>query len=136
KGTGAGLYGGRWNPVGTRLLYAAEHRSMALCEMMVNLDTILIKQNFDLITIEIPDTLSIKKLNKRQLPKNWNERMISANTQVVGKKFVLENKFLGLEVPSVVIPEESNLLFNPMHEDFGKIKIVERKQFIFDERLF
>ncbi len=136
NGTGAGLYGGRWNPVGTPLLYTAQHRSLALCEMMVNLDEIQLQQDYDLITINVPDRLALKKLSSRQLPDQWNSRMVSTDTQEVGKKFVHQGKYVGLEVPSVVIPQESNFLFNPMHEDFNKIKIVERKQFIFDQRLF
>lgn len=136
KGTGAGLYGGRWNPVGTPLLYTAQHRSLALCEMMVNLEKIQLKQDYDLITIKIPDTLPIKKLSKRQLPAQWNDRTMMTKTQALGQKFVRDNKYVGLEVPSVVIPEEGNFLFNPMYDDFAKIKIVERKRFIFDERLF
>jgi RES domain-containing protein len=136
KGIGAGLYGGRWNPIGTPLLYTAEHRSLALCEMMVNLDTIQIKQDYDLITISVPDKLIIKKITKKQLPNDWNERRVLPNTQLVGKQFVTGNKSVGLAVPSVIIPEERNFLFNPLHEDFTKIKIVDRKPFIFDERLF
>ncbi len=135
-GTGAGLYGGRWNPVGTRLLYTAQHRSLALCEMMVNLNNILIKQDYDLVTIEIPDKCPIKKISPNQLPTNWATRMLATETQLVGKTFATENNFLGLEVPSVVIPQESNFLFNPMHADFGKIKIIDQTEFIFDERLF
>lgn len=136
SGTGAGLYGGRWNPAGTPILYTTQHRSLALCEMMVHLDKIQIQQDFDILTINIPDRLVIKKLNKNRLPKNWNNRMINPETTTIGRKFALDNKYVGLEVPSVVIPEESNFLFNPIHDDFGKIKIVERKKFIFDERLF
>ncbi len=136
NGTGAGLYGGRWNPVGTPLLYTSQHRSLALCEMMVNLDEIQLKQDYDLITINVPDKLALKKLSLKRLPDQWNQRMISVLTQEIGEKFVQQGKYLGLEVPSVVIPEEYNLLLNPMHEDFDKIKVIERKQFIFDKRLF
>ncbi len=136
KGTGAGLYGGRWNPVGTPLLYTAQHRSLALCEMMVNLDKVHIKQDYDLIAINIPDRLAIKKVTSRQLPASWNEKRMDAETQFIGKKFVDTGKYIGMEVPSIVIPEESNFLFNPMHADFKKIKIVDQKKFIFDERLF
>ena len=41
----------------------------------------------------------------------------------------------GYEVPSAVIQEESNFLFNPMHPDFKEIKIGDANQFVFNQRL-
>jgi RES domain-containing protein len=136
NGKGASLYGGRWNEIGTAILYAAQHRSLALCEMMVNLDEIQLEQDFDILTISVPDKSKHKKLTTKQLPDNWKSRFIQNDTKLIGNKFAAEKKYLSLEVPSVVIPEESNFLINPLHEDFQKVKIVERKQFIFDRRLF
>src|ERR1700732_1272569 len=36
--TGAMLAGGRWNPIGTPMLYAAQHLSLACVEILVHLD--------------------------------------------------------------------------------------------------
>jgi RES domain-containing protein len=36
--TGAMLAGGRWNPIGTPMLYAARHLSLACIEVLVHLD--------------------------------------------------------------------------------------------------
>ena len=136
NGAGASLYGGRWNDIGTAILYATQHRSLALCEMMVNLDAVQIQQDYDMLTISIPDNSKFKKLSKRELPANWQSRLIKNDTRELGNRFVAKRRYLFLEVPSVVIAEESNYLINPLHEDFNKVKVVDRKQFIFDKRLF
>jgi RES domain-containing protein len=40
-----------------------------------------------------------------------------------------------LEVPSAVIPRESNYLLNPAHPQFGRIRVAGRAPFSFDPRL-
>jgi RES domain-containing protein len=41
-----------------------------------------------------------------------------------------------LKVPSAIIPEESNVLINPLHPDIKKVKIASASAFQFDARLF
>ena len=70
-----------------------------------------------------------------ELKHNW---MYTAqkHTQQIGDQFVKKGNFLVLKVPSVIVPQESNYLFNPLHADFDKIKIVKTELFSLDSRLF
>ena len=54
----------------------------------------------------------------------------------MGTEFLKNNANLVLKVPSAIIDEEHNLLINPYHVDFKKIKIKKSDEFIFDERLY
>ena len=47
----------------------------------------------------------------------------------------MENKYCILRVPSVVTKGDFNLLINPNHKDFSKIKITEVVKFPFDKRI-
>jgi len=39
-------------------------------------------------------------------------------------------------VPSVIVPQESNFLINPLHPNFEKVKILKTELFSLDSRLF
>ena len=42
---------------------------------------------------------------------------------------------LALEVPSVVVPRERNVILNARHADFGSVRVVEIFPFRFDPRM-
>lgn len=133
-GTGAKLFGGRWNRKGISMLYTAEHRSLAALEVLVHLNTSEVPDDLKIISIEIPSnsiiTIGLERFKKIQ------KRETKETFQVIGNKWVLEEKSLCLKVPSIVINEEFNVLLNPNHKLFKKVKIDKVDDFIFDKRLF
>jgi RES domain-containing protein len=133
SGTGAALYGGRWNSKGTYLLYTAGSSSLAMLESVVHLSN-LPASDYCLIILDIPDN-SIEEADVNQLPKTWNQHPPPAMLRKTGDKFVREGKKLALRVPSAVNEEEFNLLLNPAHPDFAKVKVVRSRPIAFDDRL-
>ena len=95
----------------------------------------MIPENYVLVTIEIPDEL-VKVLEINSLPDPWRNYPHSRLTQEIEDKFLSNNEFLVLKVPSAVVPQESNLLINPNHKDFNRIKLLAVEPYTFDERLF
>jgi RES domain-containing protein len=134
SGTGAKLHGGRWNQKGEAVLYTAGTRALALVEVLVHLTNAFLPLNYQLITIYIPDE-SITEISLKTLPKDWNHLEPSESTKLMSSKWLSENEYLTLKVPSVVVEGEFNFLVNPLHEDFSKIKILKIAPFNFDERL-
>jgi len=135
SGTGAKLYGGRWNSKGTAILYTAENKALAALKSLVHFDPVLVPKNLKIITIEIPKR-AIKNLGQDKLPKGWKSNPVLLELSEIGKKWVESNSSLALKVPSVIIPGEYNVLVNPEHKLFSTIKILEQEDFSFDERLF
>ncbi len=134
SGTGAKLFGGRWNSKGKEMLYTTEFISLGALEMLVHNRFKDFSIPLSLLHIEIPDTAEIKELKLIKLKQNWIAD--EAYTQFMGDQFIDSAKTLFLKVPSAVIGEEHNYLINPQHADFKKIKISEVRDFETDKRLF
>lgn len=136
KGIGAARTDGyRWNSFNTFLVYTSESRALATLEVSVHLDL-----NEDLPTdryyveIDIPDDIEILELKHRDLPKNWDSKPPSLETQFIGDDFVKDNEAAVLKVPSSIVKLEFNYLINPNHPDSKKIRVVSKKSLKFDER--
>ena len=56
-------------------------------------------------------------------------------TRPRGEQFLKANDACVLRVPSIVLPEEHNLVFNPLHPDASKLQPVHHRSFSFDGRL-
>lgn len=134
SGNGAKLFGGRWNSTGISALYTAQHISLAILEILVNMNKNFIPINYHLIKIEIPNDIKGFIVSKEKLKKNWKEDF--EYTQFIGSEFFKQNKALYLQVPSAIVDEEFNFVFNPLHPDYKKIKIKAVSKFKFDNRLF
>ena len=132
SGEGARLYGGRWNSPGRRCVYAAESRSLAILEMLVHLVGPARSAEWSLLTIEMPDE---KALLPPRLPNGWNTMPAGSSSQSVGDEWLTKGASLSMQVPSVIVPEESNLLINPEAEGFDSVEIIEQRTFQLDLRL-
>lgn len=134
SGTGAKIFGARWNSKGIPMLYTTEHISLALLEMLVHTQLKDFTIPLELIYINLPDNSSIQELLLTKLKANWISDI--EYSRFIGNEFVKSKKHLALKVPSAVIQEEYNYLINPVHPDVKKIKINEIKSFRPDKRLF
>ncbi len=134
SGTGAKLMGSRWNSKGIPMLYTTEHISLAVLEMLVHTNFKDYAIELDLLTIQIPPSAVIAEINVKKLKKSWIDDL--AYTRFIGDEFIKNKQDLLLKVPSAVINEEFNCLVNPSHPDFRKVKIIKKRAFKTDDRLF
>jgi RES domain-containing protein len=88
-----------------------------------------------IVSIEIPDTLTVSMIDVSDLPSGWNESVPSASSQDIGSNWAVAGVSAFLSVPSAVIPAERNYLLNPLHSDFAKIVFSPPEPFVFDPRL-
>jgi RES domain-containing protein len=136
SGRGAEKTGGRWNSKGTPMVYCGESRALCTTEIAVHTPLGNIPENYCLTTISIPDEIAIKLLSAALLPDDWKTMPHANSTQAIGDRFISENNYVILKVPSVVVPGEYNYLLNPLHPDFRQIAIETTEPFEFDRRLF
>jgi RES domain-containing protein len=134
-GEGARLFGGRWNSRGVRVVYASTSLALAAVETFVNLEPNL--RPADLVSIEgaIPDKIEIPKLNAASLPTGW-ESSRSESLRRFGDEWVEKGSSTALLVPSAAIHGEWNVLLNPAHSHFSRIRFLDPVPFAFDVRMF
>lgn len=130
SGQGGLVSEARWNFAGTPIVYCADHPATALLEILVHLDAEDSPSTFQLLEIDIPDSLTAAAPD---LPENWADDV--AMTQQVGSGFVAAMAGPFMKVPCAIVPFAYNYLLNPaLLEDAG-IGIVGVTQHPIDTRL-
>jgi RES domain-containing protein len=132
-GEGARKTGGRWNSVGTAVVYTSATLSLALVETLVHLSSSVLPA-YSAIPIEFDDAL-VTALRLEDLPSNWSGHPAPAATQAIGDAWVRGAESAILSVPSVPVPVEVNYVLNPKHRDFRRVQIGKPVRFPFDPRL-
>lgn len=135
--TGAGgLHtAGRWNSAGTAMLYCSLTISLAILESVVAKRSGPLPYNRFLVRIDVPD----HAWAARELlppPAGWDAIPPGQTSQKAGNSWVAAMRSPILLVPSVVVPEESNVLINPAHPAATAITATTVRRWHYDPRLF
>jgi RES domain-containing protein len=136
-GKGAEKTGGRWNRKGIAMLYCSSTVALACLETLVHLaGAAPLPLNRYLVKIAIP-------------PSAWRGRTILRPGEHVGWESVPPGRVsigwgsdwadsarsLIAEVPSVIVPEETNILFNPRHRDVTRLRARKVRRWTYDPRV-
>lgn len=136
SGTGARIYGGRWNHKGTAIIYTSESISLATVEYLVHVPLSIAPTNLCLATLQIPDEITPKEILITDLPDNWREYPAPSRLAESGSNWAKAKESLLLRVPSVVVEYEYNILINPSHSDMKHVTILQVESYKVDKRLF
>lgn len=134
-GEGARRAGGRWNSKGVAVVYASSTLSLAALELLVHVDPASAPDDLVALGIEVPDDLLPATVAPADLPQAWRAIEPPATCRAVGDDFVERGETLVLSIPSVIIPQERNLLINPQHAGMSRLQVVHEAPFQFDPRL-
>lgn len=134
-GQAAKAVGGRWNDVGTPMVYAASSIALAVLETVVHLGAGSMVFNRYLVAIDVPAEAYRRREVMKEPPEAWDSIPPSFKSKQLGSAWVRSQRRLLLDVPSVVVPQERNLLINPLHTDIGRLKAINLGRFVYDPRL-
>ena len=132
-GEGARLHGGRWNSPGRAVIYACETMTGAMLEKLVHTNGRMPKHQVG-VTYEAPNALKAISVDPGEVP-GWEMPDMIAS-RATGDAWLASGESAILRVPSVVFSVERNVLLNPAHSDFAKIRIVGVEPVRWDDRLF
>ena len=127
----------RWNKKDEFVIYTSSNRALSTLEMVVHRSYILSSIPYKILTIEILESKSfLKEISSNTLPKNWKSIEAYPTLQEMGSQWYNSKESLILKVPSAIIPLEYNYIINTRHSLFEtNVKIIEKADFIWDERL-
>lgn len=133
-GEGARLYGGRWNSHGVPVVYASESRALATLEVLAGLQTKTPLPEYVLIPTEFDDSLVVA-IELGELPADWRANPPPPSTRRLGNDWIAGGASPVLKVPSALVPQESNYLFNPRHPAFLEVNVGPPEPLAMDPRL-
>lgn len=132
---GAAQFGGRWNPIGVPALYAGTSIAMTALEKLLHVGAAPLPP-LVLVAIDMPAGVTIYAPGLSALPIGWDAMPTSGAAQIFGGAWLARGAELAMKVPSVIIHEEANVILNPHHPDYAKVKLTIIRPFTYDARLF
>ena len=137
SGKGAEMVGGRWNRKGRPVLYASTSIALACLETVVHLKQRGLPMNQYLVKITVPmDVWAAREIqNIESLPVGWDALPEGKVSLDLGDGWLAAGASALLVVPSVVVPEECNVLINPVHPLSRHIAAQKVRRWMYDPRL-
>ena len=132
SGTGGLRAAGRWHYAGRPIVYLADSPASSLLEVCVHTSANDVPPEFTLLKIEGPE-IEIRMVRADELPDDWRARV--EVTRDLGSAWLERNDSVLLRVPSAIVPETMNYLFNPSHQDASAFRIVETIAYPLDPRI-
>ena len=135
SGKGAERSGGRWNRPGTPMLYSSTSRALACLETMVHLAPTALPLNRYLVELVIPtDAWRAATLFDPERAVGWDAEPAGLVSIDWGTAWARSASSLLARVPSVIVPEDVNVLVNPAHPDIRQLSAVKRRRWLYDPR--
>ncbi|MFG6665971.1 RES family NAD+ phosphorylase [Halomonas sp. HNIBRBA4712] len=134
SGLGGTVVSGRWHHKGRPIVYLADCPATALLEVLVHMEIDLeeLPDTFTLLKVELPDDVSAQDA-RTNLPEGWFEN--TGLTRRIGDEWLEDARTLLLQVPTAIVPHNSNFLFNPLHAEAASARLTHF-DFPLDSRLF
>jgi len=136
SGKGAEKSGGRWNRAGTPLVYCSVTRALACLETLAHLARRPLPLNRYLVEVSVPADAwaACVELDRATLV-GWDALPAGKASLDWGTTWATDRGSLLARVPSVVVPEEFNVLINPAHTDMARVTARKVRKWVYDVRL-
>jgi RES domain-containing protein len=137
SGAGAKATGGRWNVAGGAIVYTSRTRALACLETVVHLNAGGLPLNRYLVEVTIPDNLwtDAQMMTPASLPVGWDAEPSGRTSIEFGTNWIRSGTSALLVVPSVIVPEELNILINPQHRGSARITATKVRKWLYEPRL-
>jgi len=137
SGEGAKTTGGRWNRKGDAMIYASTSIALACLETIVHLSGgNPLPLNRYLVELTIPATLWDAGVDFDPAGQvGWDAEPAGRISVDWGTAWLRSRKSLLARVPSIIVPEEQNVLINPDHPHADRVRSKRIRKWLYDQRL-
>lgn len=125
---------GRWNSKGKLVLYASENIATSLLENIIYRTGTGFNSDYKIMVIYHPEE-HIEQIITSNLPQDWRSMESYDQLQKIGNSWYDEQRSLCLKVPSSILPDNYNVIFNTTHPEFKNVKLIDVLDYEPDERL-
>lgn len=132
-GTGAFRFGSRWVSPGRYVVHAADSYALAVLENLVHWQTTTVPASLVCVQADLPDDVFQQEIDFADMPKK-GARSYKPYREI-GDDWYDSGDSVALWVPSVISPDEYNVLINQRHPDFAKISVHDAIAARIDPRL-
>ena len=134
-GEGNRRTGARWNSPGRGVVYTSVSLSLAVLESLVHTSPDLLPVDLVSVEIDVPDDVSFRKLGLESFPEGWPSGARDDWFRKTGDAWLAQASDLYLIAPSIILPQEMNVMINPTHPEIGRVRVMEVRPFRLDPRL-
>jgi RES domain-containing protein len=137
SGKGAEGAGGRWNAKGAPMVYTSQTRALACLETVVHFNAGGLPLNRYLVQIDVPDAIwkAAVVQSAAALDIGWDAEPPGRVSIDLGTAWLRAKTSALMIVPSVIVPEELNVLLNPLHPDSRGLTGKKVRKWVYDPRL-
>ena len=125
---------GRWNSKGKLVLYASENIATSLLENIIYRTGTGFNNDYKIMVIYHPEE-HLEQIITSNLPQDWRSMESYDQLQKIGDSWYDEQRSLCLKVPSSILPDNYNIIFNTTHPEFKNVKLIDVLDYEPDERL-
>jgi RES domain-containing protein len=135
-GAGNREFGARWNSPGHGLVYTSLNLSLCVLETYVHM-ALSFRQlpTFEAVRLSVPDDAGTALVSAPQFDKVMASPAPLAACRTIGDEWFFQGENLAFQAPSVIVPEDTNIMLNPLHPRMRDVSIVSMRTFHFDPRL-
>lgn len=117
------------------MVYTACALSLAVLEIVATTNRRDLPGDYVYAAMTIPDGVTVETLGQRTLPRRWYATPAPAALQEIGDAWIRRGSSVALAVPSAIVRIEENVLLNPSHRDFRRLKVERARPLPMDARL-
>ncbi|MEH6348417.1 MAG: RES family NAD+ phosphorylase [Bermanella sp.] len=136
SGIGGTKTPGRWHNKGIPVVYLAESPALAMLEVLVHfeIDAGEVPKGYQLLEVALEDSDELSlTLSDEFLVDDWKDDL--EFTRTIGDEWLTSSSSLLLKVPSIIVPNSYNYLFNPRHPEAKNAVIKLATKHPYDPRL-